>query len=153
MNDAAELPEGVQIHIVSPDTARHYWESIYAPMIERALDHSVLLTDNIEAIAEGIQASEKLLVQIWDRDDVHGVAVLELPQTRIGKVLHVYTLTGENMDLWMPDFIDFLHGMAESLECDNVTCTGRRGWSRELHKYGFNLMYTTLKMGARHVTR
>ena len=135
-----------RINIIRPGGLHHMWPC-YRQMLERACEYSLLDNDNVEEYRKDCISGSKLLVEIGNDSASMGVAILEVIETKEGDALHVVALAGEDMGVWLDDFIDFLRHTSKRLECHaGVTLSGRVGWVRELRRYGFEHLYTIMRM-------
>ncbi len=135
-----------RVNLVRPAGLHHLWPH-YEGWVARALEYSLLEGDDADSVRERLFKGELLLVEIGSDERAMAVAVLEIIPTKEGKALHVIALAGDDMHIWLDDFIDFLRSTAKGLECDaGVTLTGRRGWVTELKRYGFEYLYCNMRM-------
>ncbi len=69
--------------------------------------------------------------------NIVGSATTEVIQYTKYRSLHVSFLGGDKMSEWLSDFILKLKEYAKHNNCTTIEQTGRKGWLRELKKYGF----------------
>lgn len=122
-----------------------HWEK-FGPLVERACARSILAGEDLEGLKLEISEGHYMCAAISEPDQVLGVMLCELVETKDGDSFHVVALAGEKMDLWLDELIDWLRGCAENLRCSKVTLCGRMGWQRKLHQYGFRPLYITMEL-------
>ena len=133
-----------RIDMVPPEQQIIYWKGVYAPLLAQALDHALLQSDDVNSLLTKLGATEAILLDITNQWERVGVAVIELPEFKAGKVLHVNCLAGQDMDGWLDELVEYCRSLAKQLDCVGVSCTGRPGWQRQLKHYGFELQAATL---------
>ena len=135
-----------RIDMVPPEQQIIYWKAVYAPLLAQALDHALLQSDDLNSLLTKLGATEAILLDITNQWERAGVAVIEVADFKIGKVLHVNCLAGNDMDGWLDELVGYCRGLAKQLGCVGVSCTGRPGWQRQLKNHGFELQAATLLM-------
>lgn len=74
-----------------------------------------------------------------------GTVACELIRDRNGdRVLWVRYLVGERMDYWLGDLTAWLQEVARAEGCTRIGLSGRRGWIRELSRFGYKDAATVL---------
>lgn len=140
-----EYYECPRVDLVTPGKAVANYGT-YEPFIERALEFSILQDENASDVLASLADGRRLLVEIHNDCGIMGVAVIEEIATKEGSGLHVFALAGDAMHLWLDDLVDWLKDTAEGLHCSGVTLTGRKGWIKELQKYGFEYLYCNMRL-------
>ncbi|MCK4710642.1 MAG: hypothetical protein KAU21_18655 [Gammaproteobacteria bacterium] len=92
---------------------------------------------NLETIKSDLLKGNKMLVVILDGDDVIAVNVLEKAVYDTGHaVLYIPITGGDRMDEWLERFMNFAHGVARDLKCDELRGMAcRKGWLKALEKH------------------
>lgn len=137
-----------RINLVRPGGLHHMWPH-YEKWIDEACSYSLLENETSDTMRQGILEGRLLLAEIGSDEGALACAILTVIDTTEGQALHVIALGGEEMHLWLDDFIVWLRATAKGLNCTaGVTLTGRPGWVRELKKYGFEYLYCNMRMPA-----
>jgi len=145
MSIAQQIFDCPRVNLVRPGGLHHLWP-YYEEWLERACDYSILEGETVDSLRADLISGDKLMAEIGNDDGAMAVAVLQIIATKEGKALHVVALAGESMHIWLDDFIAFLRTTAKGLGCSGVTLTGRKGWVKELQRYGFEYLYCNMRM-------
>lgn len=70
------------------------------------------------------------IYQVFDNAQLLGCFFMNFITNHIGKTMNLILLGGENMKLWADDLSDFLHGLAEKEDIDELTVMGRPGFKK-----------------------
>lgn len=78
-------------------------------------------------------------MQLWGIHDggLKAVMVTEVVEYPKAKRVRVVLIGGYEMDAWLPLVIDSLDRFKDQVGADGIEILGRRGWVRELAKYGY----------------
>ncbi len=120
--------------------------SLYEPYIDAALAQSPAGELDSDGMRQKLLDGQAFLIEIGNDERVYGYACCEIEELRDGDALHVMTLAGHDMALWVDDLLDYLKVMAVKLECyAGITLSGREGWRRALKDKGFKPLWTVLR--------
>ena len=108
------------------------WPRI-APHLERVLARFDYGSDENDIFADAIQGHR----QIWAIGDFDAIAVTQINRLPKFSVLDVSLLAGKGMKEWLPDLVGILTQFAEVNGCKYMDGFGRKGWTKQLEKYGF----------------
>jgi len=111
-----------------------------APFIERAMAYSWRPADNLRAVEAAICKLDAHAVLIEDEDQVIAVAILEMVDTKAGKMWNIWAVAGSRMAEWKDDFLgwmDVVAGAVGGLGIEGLMMGGRPGWARILRKAGY----------------
>jgi hypothetical protein len=106
------------------------------PYIEMAMKDS--LGETAEDLHEAILGDK---AQLWISDG--GAAVSRVLQGK-KKAMQIVAMGGDNMREWLDEMVNGWKEFAKEQRCDLVMASGRRGWKREMSKYGFGEKYVTI---------
>ena len=131
--------------LIPPPVVEARWVERYQKLVEDALDYS----DGAKTswgLLNDVVLGDAWLLEVRSGRELQAVAVLEIAPCRGSRLLHVTTLTGDEMDFWIEIFISYLKEMAKGLDCIGVSCTGRMGWQRALKKHGFVPQHINMRL-------
>lgn len=82
-------------------------------------------------------------MQLWVIGDFQAIVVTMVQSRPLHKVLWVQFLAGENMDEWLPDWVQVQEAYARALDCEAVEFCGRKGWGKiQKHHQQFKHVWT-----------
>ena len=74
--------------------------------------------------------------QLWVMGDFQAVAITEIQNRPLHKVLWCQFIAGDNVDDWLDDWEKVQTEYAKANDCAAVEWSGRRGWIKFKQKYG-----------------
>ena len=104
-------------------------QSLLRTFLIPAVDRCLLQLAEVEY---SIRDGERLPVVLLDEQTPIGLMVCELTQD----ALHITTLAGNLPKGWHRTILETVTLLAREHGKDKLQCTGRRGWSRILQKFG-----------------
>jgi len=135
---------GVVVAAIPADLALEYWENVeeYAA---RALEHAY---DGmtVETVLERIVDGRLILVVITVGGVIKASMTIEICQIPMGKIAHCMTLSGDDLESWVDEYIEIWTKLGEALGCEYITIKGRAGWEKYARRYGFKHMYTNMAL-------
>ena len=87
---------------------------------------------------------------MWDKkqkttlDKYFGVVVTELIQRQLGKVCHVYIMTGRQRQKWQ-HLVKVVEDFAKENKCQMVELIARPGWQKVMNNFGFKRTHVVLE--------
>lgn len=126
----------VSVQTVSADKMLQQWER-YAGAIEIAMSESLYADDCLNTVMDALADWRAHLVDITVDGHTMAVAVIDTAQRKGGTWLNVWGVAGEDMQSWLPHFVDWLKAQALKMQFDGVMCGGRLGWEKELKRLGW----------------
>lgn len=129
-----------------------------APMIELIWDKVEPLIDmvkekspddvSIEAVKEQLMLGNVLLVTISRGADVIAVNVLEVRDLDTGlKAMYIPITAGTEMENWMEPFLELATNIGKDFNCIELRGIAvRKGWLRKLEPYGWEELFTTIRV-------
>ena len=123
----------------------HVWkdvEGILDKAVDTIKDKSKVI-DILIGIYEGIYV---LWVVLDDEDKIVAAFTTRLIAYPRRKALAVDWVGGTQMKEWEDQWVDTMKRYANELDCSHIEGYGRKGWGRELKKYGFYPEYIAYRM-------
>ena len=117
--------------------------------IRQALLYSGQLTNSDFVLQTAKQDKFQVWV-LWDKkqkttlDKYFGVVVTELIQRQLGKVCHVYIMTGRQRQKWQ-HLVKVVEDFAKENKCQMVELIARPGWQKILNNYGYQRTHVVLE--------
>tara|TARA_Y100001937_G_C7075718_1_gene310507 strand:+ start:54 stop:467 length:414 start_codon:yes stop_codon:yes gene_type:complete len=135
----------VRISLVPKEAMGHVWkdvEGILDKAVDTIKDKSKVI-DILIGIYEGIYV---LWVVLDDEDKIVAAFTTRLIAYPRRKALAVDWVGGTQMKEWEDQWVDTMKRYANELDCSHIEGYGRKGWGRELKKYGFYPEYIAYRM-------
>lgn len=130
------------IYGVKADNVRVIWPDIYN-MVQDALDHGESLT-RASTIFDALESRDMQLYVVSKDKEIDAVFITEITNYDDAKVCIVVVLAGTGLDKWLSQVEDTICRFAKSHDCEYVQLKGRRGWVKELKKYGWKESSVTM---------
>jgi|TARA_B100000424_G_C22913720_1_gene486111 type II secretory pathway component PulJ len=117
--------------------------------IRQALLYSGQLTNSDFVLQTAKQDKFQVWV-LWDKkqkttlDKYFGVVVTELIQRQLGKVCHVYIMTGRQRQKWQ-HLVKVVEDFAKENKCQMVELIARPGWQKVMNNFGFKRTHVVLE--------
>ena len=117
--------------------------------IKDALAYSNQLTDS-DFVLEVAKQDKFQVWVLWDKDKdktidkYFGVVVTEIIQRKLGKVCHIYIMTGRQRQKWQY-LVKDIEEFAKQEDCKMLELIARPGWQKVLNNFGYKscLLYTS----------
>ncbi len=124
------------IHAITQNNIALAW-SLAAPWMQKAFGRGGGQGYPIQDLLADIQEGTKRLYCVCD--DVGRIAWLcmGVKQNSEHRTCHVYAIGGHGALAMLPEIVPFVEAFAVYNGCKYVSCSGRKGWERELKKYGW----------------
>ena len=136
------------IEKLPPAVALEFWDDLL-PYISRALQFDPYNEFALEDIRSQVEQGYGLiLVTIQEETgQLLGATLVTLKQRVIGgKDLHIVTTAGENIQAWLHELVDEVRDIARTEGCEYVTLSGRPGWGKIAHEFGFKVEHVSMAM-------
>ena len=117
--------------------------------IQKALLYSGQLTDSNFVLETAKQNKFQIWV-LWDKtqkkavEKYFGVVVTEIITKKLGKVCHIYIMTGRQRHKWQY-LISEIEKFAKKENCLNMELIARPGWKKVLSKFGYKPTHIVLE--------
>lgn len=136
--------KGTMISVIDNDTAIGLWPTIgehFKRSLEAAHD------DMTEHTLLAMTLDGRLIPLVICHDDVIvGSALLEIATFKTKRVLHCIHFAGDEMELWVDEWMETWKALARELGCNVISIKGREGWARYARKHGFKHTYTIMHL-------
>jgi hypothetical protein len=117
--------------------------------IKDALAYSNQLTDS-DFVLEVAKQDKFQVWVLWDKDKdktidkYFGVVVTEIIQRKLGKVCHIYIMTGRQRQKWQY-LVKDIEEFAKQEDCKMLELIARPGWQKVLNNYGYKRTHIVLE--------
>ena len=117
--------------------------------IQKALLYSGQLTDSNFVLETAKQNKFQIWV-LWDKtqkkavEKYFGVVVTEIITKKLGKVCHIYIMTGRQRHKWQY-LISEIEKFAKKENCLNMELIARPGWQKILNQFGYKRTHVVLE--------
>ena len=117
--------------------------------IRQALLYSGQLTNSDFVLQTAKQDKFQVWV-LWDKkqkttlDKYFGVVVTELIQRQLGKVCHIYIMTGKQRNKWQ-HLVKVIEDFAKENKCQMLELIARPGWQKVMNNFGFKRTHVVLE--------
>jgi len=117
--------------------------------IRKALLFSGQLTDSDFVLEKAKQNKFQIWI-LWDKkqkkaiDKYFGVVVTEIISRKLGKVCHIFIMTGRHRFKWQ-HLISNIEEFARKENCLNMELMARQGWKKVLNQFGYKPTHIVLE--------
>ena len=117
--------------------------------IRQALLYSGQLTNSDFVLQTAKQDKFQVWV-LWDKkqkttlDKYFGVVVTELIQRQLGKVCHIYIMTGKQRNKWQ-HLVKVIEDFAKENKCQMLELIARPGWKKVMNNFGYKKTHVVLE--------
>ena len=98
-----------------------------------------------EDLVAGVESGDLRAIAVG----TEAVVVMSL-ETEPNRHLHLWAITGRDMDKWLAPLQAGLVRIAKEVGAERITCGGRIGWQKALRKLGWQVVSTTMALGVEH---
>jgi type II secretory pathway component PulJ len=123
--------------------------SIVDKDIRNALAYSGQLTDSNFVLEKSKEGKFQVWI-LWDKtkptavEKYFGVVVTELIKRQLGKVCHIYIMTGRQRHRWQY-LIKDIEEFAKNEGCQMMELIARPGWKKVLNNFGYGMTHVVLE--------
>lgn len=129
---------------MTPKNVLKVWDAV-EPHIEQALEHA--FDDMTPTQVLGMILTDRLnLVLVTKGPEVVASMTFELCEYASGKVCHIMTVGGDDMEQWVDEFVEVWKAIGIETGCSHLSIKGRAGWARYARKHGFKHSYTYMRL-------
>ena len=117
--------------------------------IKNALAYSSQLTSSDFVLNKTKEEKFQIWV-LWDKtkptsvEKYFGVVVTEIIKRQLGKVCHIYIMTGKQRHKWQ-HLVKDIEQFAKDEECQMMELIARPGWKKVLNNFGYNMTHVVLE--------
>ncbi len=122
-------------------------------LIEKDIKDALAFSGNLTSSSFVLENSKKNKFQIWvlwdkdkktTREKYFGVVVTELIKRELGKVCHIYIMTGRQRHKWQ-FLIKDIEQFAKDEDCLMMELIARPGWKRILNNFDYKMTHVVLE--------
>lgn len=112
--------------------------------VDKALTHGAGTTCSYELLKQCLARQAQCWITKDEFGMIGGVAIIRIEHFDSYSNLVIVAATMENYALIREEFLSKMEELAKAADCKHVSIHGRRGWMRELSKYGYKEPYVTI---------
>ena len=136
--------EPYQFCTIAPEDVLKVWPEC-EPHVEKALQHAY--DDMTPTQVLGMILTNRLqLVLVTKGSQVVASMTFEICEYASGKVCHIMTVSGDDMEQWVNEFVGVWKAIGIETGCSYLSIKGREGWARYAKKHGFKHGYTYMRL-------
>ena len=120
---------------ITEDDIDYLWDTL-EPLVKSALENGGSLEES-SSIRGAILDRTMQAWGILRGDQITGVGITTVEEWDKGRCLTVVALSGVDMVEWLPEFERTVRVFAAANGCKFVGLEGRRGWVKELQRFGW----------------
>ena len=122
-------------------------------LIEKDIRKSLLYSGQLSDSAFVLQTAKEGKFQVWilwDKkqkttlDKYFGLVITEIIQKPLGKICHIYMMTGRQRNKWQ-HLIKDIEEFAKNENCLMLELIARPGWQKVLNNFGYNRTHVVLE--------
>lgn len=122
------------------------WGTV-APHIDSALKRDTSQSITLDDVYRELKNNKMLLWYVVTEEEIMAVAVTEVAEFPRRKVLHVLTLGGKDMPLWIDPLRDAFFSYMDELKLDALQAHCRLGLAKKLYTdYGWTYVTTVMEL-------
>jgi hypothetical protein len=127
----------VKVVAIPTSNVANIWNEAYK-VLKPALDRLKHRMDAVDVFTELCSGEQSLWVAVVpDTLEVKAYATAKIFDEPNARVLHIFSLAGEEMDEWSDEAMRVFDEYGKSMGCTMMTLQGRRGWKLLEKRYGF----------------
>jgi len=122
-------------------------------LIEKDIKDALAFSGNLTSsnfVLENTKLNKFQVWVLWDKDNkttrekYFGVVVTELIKRELGKVCHIYIMTGRQRNKWQ-FLVKDIEQFAIDEDCLMMELIARPGWKRILNNFDYNMTHVVLE--------
>ena len=122
-------------------------------LIEKDIKDALAYSGNLTSSSFVLEKSKENKFQVWvlwdkdkktTREKYFGVVVTELIKRELGKVCHIYIMTGRQRHKWQ-FLIKDIEQFAKDEDCLMMELIARPGWKRILNNFDYKMTHVVLE--------
>jgi len=122
-------------------------------LIEKDIKDALAYSGNLTSSSFVLEKSKENKFQVWvlwdkdkktTREKYFGVVVTELIKRELGKVCHIYIMTGRQRNKWQ-FLIKDIEQFAKDEDCLMMELIARPGWKRILNNFDYKMTHVVLE--------
>lgn len=122
------------------------WDQV-GPIVDRVVEKAPL-DMSTEKVKERLVSGEDALMAVYDGVTIIGIVVLTVRVLDAGtRVLLLPVVGGDDIDNWMDKGFKLIFGIAKQYNCTELRgLSARKGWLRKMSNYGWEEVFTTVRL-------
>ena len=122
-------------------------------LIEKDIKDALAYSGNLTSLSFVLEKSKENKFQVWvlwdkdkktTREKYFGVVVTEIIKRELGKVCHIYIMTGRQRHKWQ-FLVKDIEQFAIDEDCLMMELIARPGWKRILNNFDYNMAHVVLE--------
>ena len=122
-------------------------------LIEKDIKDALAYSGNLTSSSFVLEKSKENKFQVWvlwdkdkktTREKYFGVVVTEIIKRELGKVCHIYIMTGRQRNKWQ-FLVKDIEQFAIDEDCLMMELIARPGWKRILNNFDYNMTHVVLE--------
>ena len=122
-------------------------------LIEKDIKDALAFSGNLTSSSFVLEKSKENKFQVWvlwdkdkktTREKYFGVVVTELIKRELGKVCHIYIMTGRQRNKWQ-FLVKDIEQFAKDEDCLMMELIARPGWKRILNNFDYKMTHVVLE--------
>ena len=122
-------------------------------LIEKDIKDALAYSGNLTSSSFVLEKSKENKFQVWvlwdkdkktTREKYFGVVVTELIKRELGKVCHIYIMTGRQRNKWQ-FLVKDIEQFAKDEDCLMMELIARPGWKRILNNFDYKMTHVVLE--------
>lgn len=130
MTNTAEQYDGTPIGVVEAPDVMAVWDKV-EPILQRVVRPDTGHT--LDSVRIALLMGH---MQLWVIGDFQGVVVTQIENRPSENVLFVQFMAGDDMKVWLDDWIEVMEQFARYNNCTVVEFSGRKGWCKIAERQG-----------------
>ena len=134
----------IAVNEMEPDAAMALWPDL-EEYVAAALEHDPFISVTVAEVEQQLAGGYARLLVTTDGDEILGATVVQMFRAGAGRVIHVLTTAGVELDRWLADLVDAVEAIAQANNGVAITMSGRPGWTRTLRQFGFKTQHVQMR--------
>ena len=118
-----------------------YWDYV-KPFVDKAMERSTT-----ETTPQVFVALKNKSARLWlsvKEGIIQSICIVQVTDRPKGRVCSIWICTGSNRKEWM-QFHDTIEAWAKANGCVRMRHEARKGWAREMKKYGYQMSHVIIE--------
>ena len=118
-----------------------YWVYV-KPFVDRAMQRST--TETTVQVYESLKAkAARLWLSVKD-GKIQSICIVQINDKPLNRICSIWICTGSSRKEWM-EFHNIIEAWAKENGCTRMRHEARKGWARELEKYGYSTSHVIIE--------
>ena len=134
----------IKVNEMEAEEAMKLWPDL-EEYVAAALEHDPYISVTVAEVEQQLSKGYARLLVTTDDNEILGATVVQMFRAGAGRVIHVLTTAGVELDRWLSDLVDAVEALAQANNGVAITMSGRPGWTRTLRKFGFKTQHVQMR--------